>query len=268
MLEADKEQPVADVEPQLDRAEELREKWGVQPGQLWRLGAHRIICGDCTDPEVVARVLQGETPMLMVTDQPYGVEYDPTWRAEAGVNKSRGKMGAVENDDKTDWREAWLLFPGNVAYLWHDAKRTKEAQSSLEACGLVVVNQIVWVKDRFALSRGDYHWRHESCLYAVRSGANHLWNGARDQSTVWEIARADDAGHGHGTQKPLECMERPIRNHEGDVYEPFCGSGTTIIAAERQGRRCFAVEIEPKYVAVALQRWADATGGTPELCDN
>ncbi len=267
MIEAEQEEPPADPGPQLDRAEELREKWGVEAGQLWRLGEHRLICGDCTDAEVVARVLQGETPMLMVTDQPYGVEYDPTWRADAGVNKSDGKMGLVENDDRADWREAWRRFLGNVVYLWHDAKRTKEAQESLESCGFSVVNQIVWVKDRFALSRGDYHWRHESCLYAVRNGANHLWSGARDQSTVWEIPRADDAGHGHGTQKPLECMERPIRNHEGDVYEPFCGSGTTIVAAHRQGRRCFAVEIEPKYVAVTLQRWADMTGGTP-TCDN
>lgn len=265
MLEAEAEAPPEDPGAQIDRAEELREKWGVELGQLWRLGEHRLICGDCTDPEVVAWVMGGDSPMLMVTDQPYGVGYDPTWRADAGVNKSDGKMGLVENDDRADWSEAWRRFLGNVVYLWHDAKRAKEAQESLESCGFSVVNQIVWVKDRFALSRGDYHWRHESCLYAVRNGANHLWSGARDQSTVWEIRRADDAGHGHGTQKPLECMERPIRNHEGDVYEPFCGSGTTIIAAERQKRRCYAIEIEPKYVAVTLQRWADMTGGTPEL---
>jgi len=200
----------------------------------------------------------------MVTDPPYGVEYDPTWRAEAGVNKNPDKMGLVANDGRVDWSGAWALFPGAVAYCWHASWHISEVQADLESAGFGIVSLIIWNKDRFALSRGDYHWKHEPCWYAVRNGSTHLWGGARDQCTVWDIPRADDSGHGHGTQKPVECMARPIRNHEGDVYDPFLGSGTTMVAAEQLGRRCYGMEIEPKYVAVTLERMA-AMGLEPRL---
>lgn len=253
-----------DAEPQINKADELRAKWGVEPGQLWELGEHRLICGDCTDPAVVARVLQNDKPPLMVTDPPYGVEYDPSWRVEAGVSKNTGKMGTVINDDRADWKEAWILFPGDVAYVYHDGKAASIVQTSLEESGFEMRAQIIWAKDRMALSRGDYHWQHEPCLYAVRRGGKGYRNDDRTQTTLWTIPARDDDGHGHGTQKPVECMARPIRNHTVDlVYDPFHGSGTTTIACETLSRRCRAVEISPGYVAVALQRWADATGKTP-----
>lgn len=257
-----------DTEPELERAEALRELWGIEEGHLWQMGDHRLICGDAEEEATVARLLDGESPILMVTDPPYGVEYDPSWRAEAGINKSQGKMGAVTNDGRFDWRDAYALFPGDVAYVWHAGRFTAEVKESLVACEFEIVAQIIWAKDRFALSRGDYHWQHEPCWYAVRRGCTHNWQGARDQSTVWQIARADDGGHGHGTQKPLEAMARPIRNNSrvGDgVYDPFAGSGTTIVACEELKRRAFAVELSPAYVAVALQRWADHTGREPRL---
>lgn len=254
------------------RAEELRETWGTEPGQLWLipsgdgLRTHRLLCGDATSEADARRLLGGAVPELMITDPPYGVEYDPAWRREAGINKNDGKMGVVANDDRCDWREAWALFPGDVAYVWHAGKYSPEVAGSLESVGLEIAYQIIWSKDRFALSRGDYHYKHEPCWYAVRKGQAHRWAGARDQCTVWEIARADDGGHGHGTQKPLECMERPIRNHTGDIYEPFAGSGTTLVAAERQARTCYALELSPAYVAVILQRLS-AMGLTPALAD-
>jgi DNA modification methylase len=260
------QEPKEAPEAQIDRAEELRVKWGTARGQLWEIGRHRLLCGDSTNAEDVARLMGGNTPTLMVTDPPYGVEYDPHWRAEAGVNKNDGKMGVVANDGRVDWREAWALFPGDVAYCWHAGRHASEVQESLASVGLTVVAQVIWNKDRFALSRGDYHWKHEPCWYAVREGAKHHWAGARDQSTVWDVPRADDSGHGHGTQKPIECMARPIRNHEGDVYDPFLGSGTTMVAAEQLGRICYAMEIEPKYVAVALERMA-AMGLEPRLAE-
>ncbi|GAB5520323.1 MAG: DNA modification methylase [Rhodothermales bacterium] len=249
---------------QIGMADELQQKWQTAEGQLWTIGDHRLLCGDSTTPDHVERLLGGATPMIMVTDPPYGVEYDPAWRAEIGLNQNDGKMGVVENDDRHDWREAWALFPGDVAYVWHAGRFGSEVAQSLQAAGFEIAYQIIWNKDRFALGRGDYHWKHEPCWYAVKQGAGHHWNGARDQSTVWDIARADDAGHGHGTQKPLECMERPIRNHEGDIYEPFAGSGTTLVAAERHRRRCYAIEISPAYVAVILERLT-AMGLTPKL---
>ena len=119
-------------------------------------------------------------------------------------------------------------------------------------------SQIIWAKDRFALSRDDYHWQHEPCWYAVKKGGH--WPGERSQATMWNIKSRDDNGLGHSTQKPVECMMRPIENNSkpGDaVYEPFSGSGTTIIAGEMTGRRVLAIELSPVYVA--LKRWQDFT---------
>ena len=229
---------------------------------------HRIICGDSTDADVVAKVLNGVKPHLMVTDPPYGVEYKPEWRAEAGVNKNTKKMGAVLNDDRADWREAWSLFPGDVAYIWHAPTFQPIVQESIEVCGFDTRSQIVWAKDRFTLSRGHYHWQHELCCYAVRKSKTGHWSGDRKQSTVWSIPARDDKGVGHGTQKPIECMQRPIENNSSPgqaVYEPFSGSGTTIIAAEQIGRHCYAIELNPAYVDVAVTRWQNFTGETAIL---
>lgn len=235
----------------------------TQPGDVWLLGRHRIVCGDSTDAEVVARVLAGVKPHLMVTDPPYGVEYDPAWRARAGVNRNTAKLGKVANDDRADWREAWALFPGDVAYVWHAALFGRTVEESLNAAGFDLRSQIIWAKDRFTLGRGHYHWQHEPCIYAVRKGRAGAWQGDRKQSTVWAIPARDDAGHGHGTQKPVECMRRPIENNSSPgqaVYEPFSGSGTTIIAAEQTGRACHAIELIPAYVDVAVMRWQAFTG--------
>ncbi len=234
-----------------------------QPGDVWVLGRHRLACGDSTDADVVAEVLNGVQPNLMVTDPPYGVEYDPAWRNKLGTNSNKKKQGKVANDDRADWREAWMLFPGDVAYIWHAGRNASEVQLSLEAATFDIRCQIIWAKDRFALSRGDYHWQHEPCWYAVRRSAKGHWAGDRKQSTLWSIPAREDAGHGHGTQKPVECMKRPIENNSSPgqaVYEPFSGSGTTIIAAEMTGRACHAIEIMPVYVDVAITRWQYFTG--------
>jgi DNA modification methylase len=225
------------------------------------MGNHRIVCGDCTDADVVGKALNGIKPHLMVTDPPYGVEYDPEWRSKAGINKNKAKMGVVLNDDRADWRETWALFPGEVAYIWHGGLHAATVADSLVACGFSIRSQIIWSKDRFALSRGHYHWQHEPCWYAVK-GAGH-WAGDRKQATVWNIPARDDSGVGHGTQKPVECMKRPIENNSSPgqaVYEPFSGSGTTIIAGEMTGRHIHACELNPAYVDVAVTRWQDFTG--------
>lgn len=248
----------ADAEPQINRADELNAKWNVVLGDLWQIGRHRLLCGDSTEPDAVSRVLSDEKPILMVTDPPYGVNYDPAWRADAGVNHNTKKLGTVENDDRADWTTAWDLFPSDVAYVWHAGLKAAVVEASLTRSRFLLRSQIVWVKDRFALSRGDYHWQHEPCLYAVRKNATGHWAGDRSQATVWSIPARDDDGHGHGTQKPLECMARAIRNHYGDVYEPFAGSGTTLVAAENLGRTCYAIELNPPYCAVILDRMKTA----------
>jgi len=236
-------------------------------GDLWVMGKSRVLCGDSTDEANVVRLLGGDVPFVMVTDPPYGVEYDPTWRKEAGINKNEGRMGAVQNDDRADWTEAWKLFPGAVAYVWHGALHAAEVAGSITTVGFQVRGQIIWKKSRFVLSRGAYHWGHEPCWYAVRDGQTAKWCGDRKQSTVWDIALADGAGDdakglGHGTQKPVECMARPIRHHgvAGDiVYDPFLGSGTTLVAAHSEGRVCYGMEIDPAYVDVSVQRWQQYT---------
>ncbi|WP_027285541.1 site-specific DNA-methyltransferase [Rubritepida flocculans] len=241
----------------------------TRPGDLWLMGPHRLLCGDATSAVDVARLLDGARTHLMVTDPPYGVNYDPEWRNEAGVSATM-RTGRVANDDRADWREAWALFPGDVAYVWHAGVHARTVIESLEATGFAVRSQIVWAKPRFVLGRGDYHWQHEPCLYAVRKGATGHWQGARDQATLWPIATAgdEDAATVHGTQKPVECMRRPMLNNSApgeSVYEPFCGSGSTIIAAETAGRACLAMEIDPRYVDVAVRRWQDFTGSSAVL---
>ena len=211
----------------------------------------------------MAALLGGVRPHLMVTDPPYGVEYDPAWRQRAGVNTNTKKSGKVLNDDRADWREAWALFPGEVAYVWHASLFTREVLDSLEACEFEHRAMIIWAKDRFTLGRGHYHWQHEPCWYVVKKGRTGHWGGDRKQSSVWNIKAREDSGHGHGTQKPVECMRRPIENNSSPgqaVYEPFSGSGTTIIACEQIARVCYAIELNPIYVDVAIRRWQDFTG--------
>ena len=234
-----------------------------RPGDLWVLGKHRLLCGDATVATDVERILGDLKPQLMVTDPPYGVEYDPGWRNKAGAASTK-RTGKVLNDDRADWREAWALFPGDVAYVWHGALHATTVAESLSASGFNIRSQIIWAKDRLVLSRGDYHWQHEPCLYAVKKTGKGHWAGDRKQTTLWQIANKDqDAETVHGTQKPVECMRRPILNNSSPgqaVYEPFMGSGTTLIAAETTGRVCYGIELNPAYVDVAVERWQQFTG--------
>ena len=234
-----------------------------RPGDLSILGNHRLLCGDSTVATDVERVLGGVAPLLMVSDPPYGVEYDPGWRNKAGAAATK-RTGKVLNDDRADWREAWALFPGDVAYVWHGALHASTVIESLEAAGFTIRSQIIWAKERLVLSRGDYHWQHEPCAYSVRKGGKGHWAGDRKQTTLWRIpSRDQDADTIHGTQKPVECMRRPILNNSSPgqaVYEPFMGSGTTLIAAETAGRVCYGIELNPAYVDVAVERWQQFTG--------
>jgi DNA modification methylase len=244
-----------------DEIPALQEEIVSSRGDVWCLGDHRVVCGDSTDPATVQKLLAGATPVLMVTDPPYGVNYDPEWRHRAGVNTS-SRTGKVANDGRADWAEAWALFPGGIAYVWHGALHAATVAQSLEREGFTIRAQIIWAKERLVIGRGDYHWQHEPCWYAVRAKGN--WTGDRKQTTLWTISSRDqDAETVHGTQKPVECMRRPIINNTspGDaVYEPFLGSGTTLIAAESVGRICFAVELSPAYVDVGIRRWQAFTG--------
>jgi DNA modification methylase len=246
----------------------------TKTGDVWLLGDHRLLCGNSTAEADVAACVSDLAPHLMVTDPPYGVNYEADWRTRVSRTKGFGgspvgakAVGRVDNDDQADWTATWSLFAGDVAYIWHASLHADEVFASIKSAGFALRAVIVWNKNRTIIGRGNYHWSHEPCAYAVRNGKNGHWQGARDQSTVWEIThRASETGH--STQKPAEAMRRPIANNSerGEaVYDPFVGSGTTIIAAEMLGRRCLAIEINPAYVDVCVKRWQAFTGGTATL---
>ena len=230
-------------------------------GDIWLCGDHRVMCGDATSAEDVVRLLDGAKPHLMVTDPPYGIDYDPLWRDAALGPAPDRAVGKVINDNRSDWREAWVLFPGDVAYEWHPpGAKSADHAIALGAAGLECRIQIIWSKQQFVIGRGDYHLQHEPCWYAVRKGRRSHWNGDRTQSTLWNIDKSRKSETGHSTQKPIECMKRPIENNSkpGEaVYDPFLGSGTTMIAAEMTARKCLGLEIDPGYCDCVVRRWQD-----------
>lgn len=258
-----------DSNPGLTDPDEVPEVPAVpvaQRGDVWRLGRHWLVCGDATERSDVAAALAGVAPHLMVTDPPYGVEYDPAWRMDAArkglIGFPPSALGQVPNDQRIDWSDAYKLFPGDVAYLWHADRHASQTQTSIETADFDIRCQVIWAKSSFVISRGNYNWQHEPCWYAVRKGKTAHWHGDHSQSTLWSIAHNKNET-GHSTQKPVECMKRPIENNSSAgqaVYDPFVGSGTTIIAAEMTGRACHALEINPTYCDVAIERWQNFTG--------
>ncbi|MAQ82237.1 MAG: DNA methylase [Maritimibacter sp.] len=268
-----------------DDAPEASDTLVTQPGDVWLLGNHRLRCGDSTSEADVSALLEGVKPHLMVTDPPYGVNYDPSWRKQFGGDTVA--EGKVQNDDNADWTAAWRLFPGDVAYIWHGALHNVVVAESLKDAGFGVRAQIVWVKTRAPISRGHYHWQHEPAFYAerddegpegwlveqddlsyaVRTSKTASWRGGRKQTTVWFIEHLKN-DTGHGTQKPVECMRRPMVNNSSPgqaIYEPFCGSGSTIIAGEMEGRHVYGMELDPKYCDVIVRRWQAFTGKVATL---
>ena len=251
-----------DVEPQIDKAEELRVKWGVETGQLWQLGEHRLVCGDCTDKAVVEMVMGGEKVSLIVTDPPYGVNYDGGANNEIKREKLEGDL------DAELYKKFLQVAPISnecALYMWHADRRANEVYEAAIKNGFEVRSQIIWhkLKAHYGAWMAQYKQKHEPCIYCVKGAP--VFSGATNEVTVWEYEQPS-RNEFHPTQKPIELMERAISNHPYlIIYEPFSGSGTTLIACERLGRKCRAVEISPAYVAVAIQRWVDVTGKEPVL---
>ena len=244
-------------------------------GDVWILGEHRVMCGDSTSKEAVEILMDGVISKLMVTDPPYGVSYDPSWRNKAlrenGKPVGARAIGKVMNDNNADWRKAWELFSGDVVYVWHGGLHAHTVADSLIYCGFELKSQIIWAKSNFAIGRSHYHWKHEPCWYAVRKGKSAQYEGDRKQNTIWEISKPSKSETGHGTQKPVECMERPIRHNSQQsdlIYDPFLGSGSTLIAAEKTKRKCYGMELDPKYCDVIVKRWEEFTGKKAHLEEN
>lgn len=299
-----------DAKPEFDKADELRNKWNVQAGQMWKLGNHYLICGDCTAADVVERVLQGSKFDLLCTDPPYGVN----------VHGGEGGEMVIANDSPEDVPDL-LLSAFRLAVKWAEKKaafyiagphgpQSHEFSKAILAAGMDWKQTLVWSKNNIVLGRSDYQQKHEIFFYG-NFGHGRVWNGGRKQKSVTEdqqkllsfidentvqvmlgtemyaiqgdnlevsqiepdVIRVEKPQKNelHPTIKPMKLIRRMIRNSTergAVVYDPFSGSGTTILACENDSRRCCAVELLPKYAAVNLQRWFDATGVLPILLDN
>jgi DNA modification methylase len=258
-----------DADPQIGRGEELREKWGVEPGQVWHLGGHHLICGDSTDIAAVKTLMKNESAACMWTDAPYGVDY---------VGGTAENL-SIENDNAEGIPELLsaafsiadqILVPGAPIYVCHPAGPLSVVfgKAFIDA-GWRFHQTLVWVKSSLVLGHSDYHYRHEPILYGWK-GKNRPWYGSRDQTSVLEFDKPA-RNELHPTIKPVELVDACLKNsteRRDVVYEPFAGSGTTLISCERLGRKCRAMEISPAYAAVTLQRWADATGKQPTLAES
>ncbi len=270
----------ADAEPQTDKAEELRQKWGVQSGMMFGLGEHRIICGDCTDRAVVERVMGGEKAEMMFTDPPYNVDvaggsHDP--RDEKNYRSGNTVANdKLSTEDFYDFLQSSIdvslgaLNEGASIYMCFSDSEIKNFVNAFCRSGIYYSQMIVWAKQQMVFGRKDYHSKHEPILYGWKAGAGHYFADDRTQVSIWEIDRPMRSEKEHPTQKPLELYEKAFRNSSkvnSIIYEPFSGSGTCIIACENLSRKCRAVEISPAYVAVAIQRWVDVTGKEPILLD-
>ena len=254
-----------------NRVAELDLDW--DPAVLRQLEQAGVALEAFWTPEEFARLLAGATPCLMVTDPPYGVNYQPAFRHTA-YPRQRTAVGRVTNDTQADWAAAYALFPGDVAYVWHAALFADVVMAGLRQAQFEVRSQIIWAKPTFVLGRGAYHWQHEPVWYAVRQGRAAPWYGGRAQSTVWEVPNLNAIGGsrtgantptGHATQKPVRVFEIPILNHttaQDAVYDPFVGSGTTLMAGDKLGRPTYAMDVDPIYVEVTRRRWEAFTGQT------
>lgn len=271
-----RDQEQADKDLDDDGADEPPKVAIAKTGDLWVLGDHRLLCGDSTALRDVLRVMDGEKAALVATDPPYLVDY----------------TGERPNDSGKDWTDSYreidiqdadgffkavftnvLEVLGHKAaiYCWHAHKRCGDIQRIWRDLGILDHQQIIWVKPTPVFGRVYYHFRHEPCMMGWKQGDKPEHNGAHEHDSVWEVdwdGRARVVGNEHPTEKPVELFTRPMKKHThvGDlVFEPFSGSGSQLIAAERTGRRCRAIEISPQFVDVAIRRWQKATGNEATL---
>ena len=237
----------------------------TRPGDIIQLGRHRLICGDSTDPAVLQKLMDGRMADAVFTDPPYNVDY-------TGGTEEALKI-ANDNMSGADFR-AFLLAAftaaatvtkeGGAIYVCHADTEGINFRTALVEAGFLLKQCIVWVKQHFVMGRQDYHWQHEPILYGWKDGAAHSWFGDRKQSTVWNVDRPM-ASPEHPTMKPVELVAMAIGNStkkDDLILDPFCGSGTTVIAAEQLGRVCYAVELDPRYCDVIVKRWNDFTSHT------
>lgn len=255
------EEPAEVVED--DYEESLPEQPKAKPGDIYQLGRHKLMCGDSTSVENVKKLTGGELVDMLITDPPYNVAYE---------GKTKDKL-TIQNDSMEDkaFREFLksafsaadeIMKPGAVFYIWHADSEGYNFRGACHDVGWKVREVLIWNKNSMVLGRQDYQWKHEPCLYGWKEGASHLWASDRKQTTVIDFNRPTRADI-HPTMKPIGLFDYQIKNNTkgGDaVLDLFNGSGTTIMACEQNGRRAFCMELDPKYVDAAIDRWEKFTG--------
>ena len=259
----------ADPGPQIDKAEELREKWEVKSEQLWQLGGHLVICGDCTEETVVERLMGRSKVDMVFTDPPYNSL--KSWNKDEARSETRLDPSGWFANDNMAWEDYWEfinksfhLLKGHSIYICCDYRIYPGITERIKLAGYKIKHCIIWKKNVWGLGK-RYRFQHEFIVYATKTDDASFYGG-RDQSDVWEVT--NDRQVDHNTPKPVGLPEIAIRNSSqvGQVISDFfLGSGTTLIACERLNRKCRGVEIEPKYVAVTLERWHQMTGKIPVL---
>ncbi|BBP04628.1 methyltransferase [Sulfuriferula plumbiphila] len=259
------DEPDGEGETDDDAVPELSETPISRPGDVWSLGGHRLLCGDSTVTESYDRLLDGEQVDMVFTDPPYNVNY-----ANSAKDKMRGKDRAILNDNLGDGFYDFLLAAltptiahcrGGI-YVAMSSSELDVLQAAFRAAGGKWSTFIIWAKNTFTLGRADYQRQYEPILYGWPEGAQRHWCGDRDQGDVWNIKKPQKNDL-HPTMKPVELVERAIRNSSRPgnvVLDPFGGSGTTLIAAEKSGRLARLIELDPKYADVIVRRWQEWTG--------
>jgi len=251
-----------------DAVPEVPEEPKTKPGDIYRLGKHRLMCGDSTSIDALEKLCDGQLVDMWLTDPPYNVAY------EGGTGLT------IQNDDMEDdqfrqfLRDSYtaadmVMKPGAVFYIWHADLEGYNFRGAARDAGWTVRQCLIWKKSSLVMGRQDYHWKHEPCLYGWKDGAGHLWAADRKQTTILEFDKPSKNGE-HPTMKPVGLFEYQMLNNTkgGDiVLDSFGGSGTTLIAAEKNGRIARIMELDPKYCDVIVKRWEDFTGQKAELAN-
>jgi DNA modification methylase len=224
-------------------------------GDLFEIGEHRLLCGDSTDSDAVAKLMDGVLADMCHTDPPYNINYE-------GGSKKREKIANDKLDDFPKFLYdvyttiATALKKGGAIYVWHASSETHNFIQQFLDAGFLFKSYIVWNKNNSTFGRSDYHWKHEPCIYGWLDGASHKWCGDRKQTTVWDIERPSRSEE-HPTMKPIPLCSKPIENSSVQgaiVLDVFLGSGSTMVAAHQLNRKCYGMELDPKYCQVIVDR--------------
>jgi site-specific DNA-methyltransferase (adenine-specific) len=245
---------------------------GVQRGQIWQLGDHRMMCGDSTSKDDVERLMGGEKADMVHTDPPYNVDYSNQGRPKPG----KTNLGKIKNDRMAD--DQFLAFLGDCfksafdfckndssIYIWYASKETMNFHAAAAAAGWDINQQIIWKKPML-LGRGRYQWAHEPCVFGVKGKP--WFTDDRTKTTIWDFGGYDKSKNVHPTQKPVVVPEEAISNSSkigSNVLDLFLGSGSTLIACEKTNRKCYGMEIDPHYCSVIIERWQQFTGKGAKL---